>query len=379
MATMIRASQDNRGAAAIGGLGPNARTLSGGSLIGRFFQWWGSELAALVPGALKRLLHPSRPALLARADGDVVWLEQDTRRQREELGSLQELPPRTLQRCQRQQRKKRLDAVLVAPPGRYVTRAVSFPLAAERDLAGILDYEIERLTPFSACELYYDVKVAERDPEAGRLTAELVFVRRADFADAMMALQQSGLAVDRLDVETPQGSLRNFNLLPKATKRRGSFGRGLAIVLICSLVCLTLAWAALNLLQKEQRFEELSDALFQVRRAAIAMQDGAQSVASDDAVAFAAYRLKQDRMMVSEVVALVTELLPDDTWLERLTIDNETVEMSGYSGNAAALIDRFEMHPAFLEPIFRSPITREDGRERFALALRIAPLQEPTE
>ena len=132
-------------------------------------------------------------------------------------------------------------------------------------------------------------------------------------------------------------------------------------------------------MQKEQRFEELSDALFQVRRAAIAMQDGAQSVAPGDAVAFAAYRLKQDRMMVSEVVALVTELLPDDTWLERLSIDAETVEMSGYSSNAAGLIDRFETHPAFLEPIFRSPITREDGRERFALAVRIAPLQEPTE
>ena len=102
-------------------------------------------------------------------------------------------------------------------------------------------------------------------------------------------------------------------------------------------------------------------------------------MASDDAVAFAAYRLKQDRMMVSEVVALVTELLPDGTWLDRLTIDSETVEMSGYSGNAAALIDRFETHPAFLEPIFRSPITREDGRERFSLAVRIAPLQEPTE
>ena len=109
------------------------------------------------------------------------------------------------------------------------------------------------------------------------------------------------------------------------------------------------------------------------------MQDSAQSVAPDDAMAYAAYRLKQDRMMVSEVVALVTELLPDDTWLDRLNIDNETVEMIGQSGNAAALVDRFETHPAFLEPVFLSPITREDGRERFALAVRIAPLQEMTE
>ena len=376
---MIQTSQDSRGAAAIGAPSAGTSILTGGSLIGRFLQWWGSELAALVPSGLKRLLHPSRPALLARAEGEVIWLEQDTRRQREELGRLQDLPTRALQRFQRQQRKKRLDVVLIAPSGRYVTRSVSFPLVAERDLAGILDYEIERLTPFSASELYYDVKVIERDPEAGRLTAELVFVRRADFADAMTAIEQGGLAVDRLDIEEPEGTRRNFNLLPKAAKRRGGFGRSLAIVLICSLVCLTLAWAGLNLVQKEQRFEDLSDALFQVRRAAIAMRDSTQSVAPDDAMAYAAYRLKQDRMMVSEVVALVTELLPDDTWLDRLTIDNETVEMIGQSGNAAALVDRFETHPAFLEPVFRSPITREDGRERFALAVRIASLQEMTE
>ncbi len=376
---MMRGAQDNPGAAAVGGIRADMPVLSGSSLIGRFFHWWGSELAALVPGGLKRLVHPRRPALLARSDGPVVWLERDSRHQREELGSLQDLPAGVRKRYQSRQRKKRLDLVLVAPAGRYVTRAVTFPLAAERDLAGILDYEIERLTPFSASELYYDVKVIERDAEAGRLTAELIFVRRADFADVMTAIQQSGFSIDRLDAEDPQGALGGFNLLPKTAKRGGSFNRRLAIVLTCSLVCLLLAWAVLALVQKEQRFEELSDALFQVRRAAIAMQDGAQSVAPGNAVAFAAYRVKQDRMMVSEVVALVSELLPDDTWLDRLSIDDETVEMSGYSSNAAGLIDRFETHPAFLEPIFRSPITREDGRERFALAVRIAPLQEPTE
>ena len=244
MTTLL--TPDNPSTTAAGGSRANVSAFSGGSLVGRFFQWWGSELAALVPASIKRLLHPSRPALLARSDGPLIRLEQDVRQKREELGSLQDLPDRAAKRSQTRQKKKRLDVVLLAPAGRYVTRAVSFPLAAERDLAGILDYEIERLTPFSASELYYDVKVIERDAEAGRLTAELVFVRRADFADAMAAIQNGDFSIDRLDVEDAQGTLGGLNLLPKTAKRVSGFSRRLAIILICSLVCLLLVWAGLS-------------------------------------------------------------------------------------------------------------------------------------
>ena len=57
------------------------------------------------------------------------------------------------------------------------------PAATEENLAQVLSFEMDRLTPFRADEVYFDHRVVGRDAAAATL-AVLVAVARRDIVDS---------------------------------------------------------------------------------------------------------------------------------------------------------------------------------------------------
>ncbi len=352
------------------------------SLVARFLGWWGRELAALVPGPLRRLVAPRRPLLVMRLAEDGIRLETRGRRGARPLGALEALSRKRRARLLAEIARGRLTPVLAVPRARVVSREVSLPLAAEEDVAGVLRYEIDRLTPFSAGELYYDHRVVARRAEAGRIDLALVFAPRADLEPLVDGLAAEGLAPARLDVEDAPGegaeppALAGLDLLPPRPRAAPSRAAALAGGLAALLAVLALGWAGTSLLAAEARVDALRERLDEVRRAAIRAADAAP--ATGQGAARLAYEMKRAAAPAVVVVADVTEILPDHTWLDRLSLKGDRVELSGYSRNASALIGRFDRHPRFADPLFRAPIVQDDasGRERFLLSVRVVPAEE---
>ena len=73
----------------------------------------------------------------------------------------------------------------------------------------------------------------------------------------------------------------------------------------------------------------------------------------------------------------VTEVLPDDTWLYQLRVNENRLEISGYAPNSSSLIQIFEDAPGFAEPKFRAPVTQDPklGVDRFSLELKILTVE----
>lgn len=349
------------------------------SLVARFFGWWGGELAALVPSGLRRLLVPHRPLLVMRLGADGIALETRGRRGAKALGRLDALPKKRRARLLADIARGRLLPVLAVPRANVVSRQVSLPLAAEEDVAGVLRYEIDRLTPFSADELFYAHRVTGRRAEANKLEIALVFAPRADLEPLVQALTSEGFAPARLDIEDapddPNGTprLAGLDLLPRRAVAGPSRAAVLARGLAALLAVIAVGWAGLWLVTAEARVEALRDRLTEVRRAAIRAADAAP--AAGQGPARTAYEMKRAAPSAVIVVADVTDILPDHTWLDRLSLRGERVELSGYSQNASALIGRFDRHPRFADPVFRAPIVQDDttGRERFLLSVRVVP------
>ena len=69
----------------------------------------------------------------------------------------------------------------------------------------------------------------------------------------------------------------------------------------------------------------------------------------------------------------LTVTLPDDTWLERLQIKGDSVQIIGQSGKASALVGIVEASKWFNGAGFTSPVTTDPrtGKERFMLNARI--------
>jgi general secretion pathway protein L len=62
-----------------------------------------------------------------------------------------------------------------------------------------------------------------------------------------------------------------------------------------------------------------------------------------------------------EVLATVTQLLPDDTYLTDIELRQHKLTLSGRSDGAARLIGRFAADSRFHNPSFAAPITRVEA------------------
>ncbi|MGF1502345.1 MAG: PilN domain-containing protein [Paracoccaceae bacterium] len=344
------------------------------SLAVRFLDWWGRELSALVPSGLRRALAPGVIRLAAVPSSEGLVLERHDRRVRR-LGPLARLGRKKRARLARDAARCRLLPLLAVPQDRVVTREVSLPGAAAEDLAGVLGFEIDRLTPFRARELYYAFRMARTRPETGKIDVALVFAPRADLDPFLEEMRKAGLQAAAIDVLEPTGRLAGLDLLPPAETARTPWTARLSAGLAAAALLLGGAWGWLEWSAAEREAEALRDAVFQARRAAIALARPATPAVAEGA-ALTAWRRREATPLALETVAHITEILPDDTWLESLTLEDGRVDMSGQSANATDLIRRFEAHPAFTRPEFRAPITRtgdgaDGGAERFLLTVAL--------
>jgi Tfp pilus assembly protein PilN len=68
----------------------------------------------------------------------------------------------------------------------------------------------------------------------------------------------------------------------------------------------------------------------------------------------------------------LTKLLPDGTWLEELHMDEDTVEINGFSDRAADLVPPLENSRYFTQVEFAAPITRDvKSKEVFRIRMRL--------
>lgn len=258
--------------------------------------------------------------------------------------------------------------VLMVPPEWVLNRRISLPAAARENLRQVIGFELDRLTPFSADQVYFDFRVDSRG--AGEMLAVDVAVLPRKKVDDWLALLRSGrIRVDKLSTT---GLWPELNLLPAELRARPDIRRIAARALPVTLVILLLI-AALAL------------PLWQKRKVAIEME-GREAQLRNKANAVLSLRQRLDKKMeelekvreqwqaappVLDVLHVLTNLLPDHTSLQQMEVKGDQLTIRGLSGQASSLIGLLEQSPAFDDPHFLSPVTQQRGKELFYLATTI--------
>jgi Tfp pilus assembly protein PilN len=67
----------------------------------------------------------------------------------------------------------------------------------------------------------------------------------------------------------------------------------------------------------------------------------------------------------------MTQLIPEDSWLTQLDVDEDNVRIRGQSENANALIVLLEKSPLFKEVAFSSPVVKRRGKDIFYIEMKI--------
>lgn len=345
-----------------------------------FWRWWREELLGMLPSGLRHALRhePARLILEVHAGRGELSLVDGAGVQ--DLGRVALAEDRELRRLAGTLRVAylpRIEHLILRLDARDVLyRRVSLPAAAEENLREVLGFEMDRYTPFTAEQVYYDHLITGRDPEHGSLQVALVVVPRRRLGGVIERLTEAGLAPSIMDVGAQQGGGPALNLLPEA--QRGQYLRPSArwfrigMALLMALVVLAVA---IPLVQKQRMIHRLEHAVEQAREAAQAVSD--QRKAVDALLARSRYlsREKAHRSAVIDVLEALTRLLPDHTWLDRFELRGDQLKIQGESKAASRLIPLIEAAPLFRNVRFAAPVTQNvrTTKERFVITAQLPP------
>jgi general secretion pathway protein L len=335
-------------------------------MLEELLRWWARHLRLLLP---RRAASPRRLLLLDAGEPDAPGLTLTLRRRQAEtpLGRFALDPSGGAALRQALRAAGRAPAVLRLPPGRLLEREIMLPLAAEAELAGALWHEMDRVTPFRPADVFWSWEVIGRDRRRGLLRLRLLLVPRATVAAALAAAVAAGVAVTQVQGPGANGALRRITLAATEWRPWQRFTLRTA-ALACAV--LMVAMVAAPFLRQESLLEEVDAriALLQPRaREAVAAQRRAAEVAASGDVITAT---EVEFGNALGILATVTGILPDHTWLTGFALKQRQLTLRGQSADAARLIATLAAEPAIRGPAFAAPVTRGtgDGQDQFVIA-----------
>jgi general secretion pathway protein L len=335
-------------------------------MLNQIFTWWLRQMIALVPARLRKAARAPDALIVAvdrlEPDGAMAGPPSGTifirRAGTETFASSLRQPGAPIAAA------GRLQTMLRLPEGAVLTREVSLPLAAERDLYHVLGFEMDRLTPFQPDEIFWGVTGVTRDP-GRRLRMNLLITPRAPVETLLTALARLNLKPAFLEAQGGRIALGGTG--PNA-------GRRLRITLYGLCVMLALACALIPLIRQQMAIADAQARIAQLRPAAqeaVGLR-GRLSIVASGNNAIAAAAQAGDTL---QMLAALTNALPDGTFLTDFTLKSGELTIDGQSSDAARLISLLSAAPAFHNPIFIAPVTRAiNGQaDLFSIRATVSP------
>ncbi|MGH8171633.1 MAG: PilN domain-containing protein, partial [Rhodanobacteraceae bacterium] len=341
-----------------------------------YFTWWGRQLAACLPPRWRALIEERSESLLLdlRESEIIVWRERADHET--EYGRIARSLPGDAQIAEFQRLRGAIDdpsvrTVLCIPPERVLQRTLNLPAAAEDNLRQVLAFEMDRQTPFKADQIYFDSRVLGRDASGRNLQVELVLLPRAQLDQEIGALP-GGSVLDAVDSwrTVPGAGRRNINLLPVERRARR---RDMRLPLNLGLAALAVILLVVNM---DESLTNRAAAVEAMRTEVEKSNNEARQVAAlrktlSDSIAGANF-LTDKKRNGPLTVALLDDLsrrLPEETYLERLQIENGEAQLQGQAKEAAKLIALLGGSTCIGNPRLQGQIQPDarTGKERFQI------------
>lgn len=346
-----------------------------------FLSWWFGELKGLLPPRLTRLLSPPVNELALELVAQRLVLRHRDGGAERELGVVQvegvdpEAAKAALRPLIADLDLGRLMVSLRLPAELALRKLVDLPAAAEENLRQVLAFEMDRLTPFPADAVHYDVRVMDRNVETRRIRVELMVLPRAAVDPAIRLLHRLGLEPEA--VALPRGADERapwrLSLASNGSGERRFVDRAsVALLALAAVLLVAAVYTAFD--RQRARAELLRREVDMARKEAEEGRLLGEQIEQLSAQQTFIVDKKRARPPVVRVLNELTRALPDDTWLYRLRLINEELQTFGYSPNASAMIGHIENSTLFSNAQFRAPLTRDQraDAEQFHIAFQVA-------
>jgi general secretion pathway protein L len=378
-----------------------------GSLRG-FWAWWMRGLASWVPQRLRTVFGLSQQRLLLQRVGDDVRLLLTTR-DAAGVDALRELGrvPFDLEAREGDDplaeivsaRVAGLPRWLLLPAAHGLRRRLTLPAAAADRLRDVLAFEIDRQTPFAADEVSYDARVLDRRGDH-QIDVELVVIPKAALdraLDGLGAPLRASLAGVDMIASAPQppqpkepgdeieeawaarAALDSIplgvNLLPSAQRRHR---RDPSSMLNLVLAAVAVAALGAGLWQIRANRSEAADAFeaeakLRSQQAKRVADEKKQLVDLVEGMRFL-QNTRNGRPTTVEVLDELSRRLPNNTYVEKVSIEGDKLLVIGLSGEASRLVEMLQTSKLWRSMSLTGALQPDprSGKDRFTLAADLA-------
>lgn len=358
------------------------------SPVHRLWRWWRGELAAMLPASWRALFAQAHARVLYVTDGDELQLRIEQGGRDVLLSRLPLQADRALD--------LRVDAALgprrvnrprwlLLSGAPLLRRRITLPAAALERLREVVAHELDRQTPFRADQVVFDSRVLGVHEASQMAQVELVVLPKEKFDAALAPLGALADELSGVDVcETgTDGAPLHCNLLPPERRQppdRSAMWVHLGLVAIAVLALVfalqrTLDNRAAALVRLQAQVDAQHDKAREVGALARQLQDAADG----------ANFLSRARAATPPMLAVLADLsarIPDNTYIERFSEQDNQIYLTGLSADAPGLVAQLQSSK-LLHAVALSGTVQPDAathRDRFTLVAELPklPVATPT-
>ena len=313
-----------------------------------------------------RLVRTRRWIVVERADADFdFYLAQGGRTELIGVGSvLGHRDRRLISLSKNDEVELRLAAVSV------VASTFKLPGVGTDHVDQIIAHRIDRLTPWRPEKLLYGFAVAAKPGADGQVDVNFA-ATSIEIADHGVArLQAFGMTPSRLGsaAEPIEARLRMDLFRGREDRMRSRRRTRIGIFAVALLALSVAAFAITTYLtfEAENRIVELDQRLASARSELVG--GAGNSTGRQKALALIDSKTQLNARFL--LIDTLARIIPDNTVLDELEIEDTTIRLAGTSIEAAALIEILEAEPEFSDAAFAAPVTRQpDQRDRFTVTV----------
>lgn len=256
-------------------------------------------------------------------------------------------------------RKAAAGAVFAVPPESVLIGEFDYPVPSPGDLARMIELDLDRLTPFRAEDVAFDVAVADGTARGVMRRITLAVMRRVDLEALETELAAHRVAPSAIALMNADGRAR-FEFGKSGAAQAGRW-RSRFWLLIALLVAGNIAIAV----ARDQMALDHLRAQVEGQRALVQRVADLRRAVTAEEERRASFTAQKQGLSPLDLLERLTVALPDDVWLERLDWQGGDIRIAGHAPpgrDVAALVVAAGFRVA-------APVAW-DG-ERFDLAARL--------
>lgn len=247
------------------------------------------------------------------------------------------------------------------------------PREAARNLHEVMQYELDKYTPFSADQVQFDCRLVKVGGDQAEVVLGLVTHEQMDAI--LKDCQDAGVKLKGIDIVDASAGLQQLNLLPLEARRKGA-SRSAKVGHLLLATAVVLAVITLSMVLNDQRIELASSkgVISELRQQVRLHEKKAEQLDQAQQTMAWITRKKNANPGFAYVLASLSACLPDDTWIRDLEMSQKgELSINGFSTDAGRLVEKISHCKPFAEPHFAGVIQPDEatGKERFSLNMKL--------